>query len=130
MKRDPNPPDEFDVALGRTIRARRRSLRLSQEKLAAQCGVTLQQVFKYERGDNRVSISRLFKIAKALGCRPGDLIELADVMVAFSPDEPVIDVLLQLPETPELLLMFTNLSPVAREKLVQLLTEVASSQTT
>ncbi|WP_375461128.1 helix-turn-helix domain-containing protein [uncultured Enterovirga sp.] len=50
-------------------------LGLSQTKLADAIGVTFQQVQKYENGINRVSGSRLAKIAVALGCRPSDLVD-------------------------------------------------------
>jgi transcriptional regulator with XRE-family HTH domain len=57
-------------ALDKTIGARVRKLRmvrgLSQEKLAEQLGITFQQVQKYEQGSNRISVSRLVHISKAL----------------------------------------------------------------
>ena len=40
---------------------------MSQEKLAAAINLTFQQVQKYERGSNRVSASKLYEIASALG---------------------------------------------------------------
>jgi len=64
----------FDVALGARIRDRRRSLKMSQSKLGDRLGVTFQQVQKYERGANRVSISSLVLISEALGCTVGDLL--------------------------------------------------------
>lgn len=39
---------------------------MSQGRLGAAVGVTMQQVQKYERGSNRISASRLEKIAAAL----------------------------------------------------------------
>src|SRR4051794_16759476 len=39
---------------------------MSQEKLADQLGLTFQQVQKYEKGANRISVSRLIEIAKIL----------------------------------------------------------------
>jgi transcriptional regulator with XRE-family HTH domain len=41
-------------------------LGLSQEELAKSIGLTFQQVQKYERGTNRISVSRLLDISKAL----------------------------------------------------------------
>ena len=40
---------------------------MSQDRLAKAVGVTFQQVQKYEKGTNRVSASRLYRIAEALG---------------------------------------------------------------
>jgi len=67
-------PHDTDVAFGSRIRLRRRQLGLSQDQLAQRAGVTFQQVQKYERGTNRVSISRALLIAQALDCRLVDLI--------------------------------------------------------
>ncbi len=39
---------------------------MSQDELAKSCGITFQQVQKYERGTNRISVSRLTEIASAL----------------------------------------------------------------
>jgi transcriptional regulator with XRE-family HTH domain len=66
---------ETDVVVGARIRARRVSLGLSQQQLAAKVGVTYQQLHKYEHGINRVSASRLQDIAQALGITVGSLFE-------------------------------------------------------
>lgn len=55
-----------DFEVGVRIRLRRRELGLSQEELAVAVGVTCQQIQKYERGENRVSASRLWEIGRAL----------------------------------------------------------------
>lgn len=51
-----NPVDSH---VGKQLRAIRTKLGVTQERLAAELGVTFQQVQKYERGTNRVSASRL-----------------------------------------------------------------------
>lgn len=61
-------PEAIDIAAGHIIRQRRRQISMSQEALAEACGVSFQQIQKYENGSNRVSISRLYQIANALGC--------------------------------------------------------------
>lgn len=68
-------PHPLDVALGRNIRLRRKSLGMSQSALGEAVGLTFQQVQKYERGKNRVSFSKLAGIAGALQCRISDLID-------------------------------------------------------
>ncbi|MEI7931435.1 MAG: helix-turn-helix domain-containing protein [Alphaproteobacteria bacterium] len=62
-EKSPNP---VDLYVGGRIRMRRRSLGVSQEKLAEDLGLTFQQVQKYERGANRVSASKLYEIARSL----------------------------------------------------------------
>jgi len=75
MSRIPNPdgPDILDIAMGQRIRERRRALGIAQKDLAAEVGVTFQQVQKYERGANRISYSRLAAIARVLNCRVAEL---------------------------------------------------------
>lgn len=64
-KRTTNP-DPIDVHVGVRLRLRRNLLGLSQEKLSKVCGLTFQQIQKYERGVNRMGASRLYQIAKEL----------------------------------------------------------------
>jgi transcriptional regulator with XRE-family HTH domain len=46
---------------------RRMMVGMSQEKLGEACGVTFQQVQKYEKGTNRIGASRLQQISTILG---------------------------------------------------------------
>lgn len=55
-----------DHHIGKRIRARRKQMDMSQQKLAAVLGVSFPQIQKYEQGDNRVSASRLYEIACVL----------------------------------------------------------------
>jgi len=55
-----------DTHVGRRLRARRRLLGLTQEKLAQAVDIRFQQIQKYESGANRISASRLWALAKAL----------------------------------------------------------------
>jgi len=52
--------------LGRAIRVRRRMMDLTLADLAFSCGVTFQQVHKYESGLCSLSASQLWAIAQAL----------------------------------------------------------------
>lgn len=60
---DPNP---IDVHVGFRMKLRRTALGWSQEKLAARLGLTFQQVQKYERGQNRISASRMWDVSKTM----------------------------------------------------------------
>ncbi|WP_273719201.1 MULTISPECIES: helix-turn-helix domain-containing protein [Bartonella] len=55
-----------DISIGKRIRHRRMSMRLSQKELGNHLGVSFQQIQKYEKGFNRVSAGRLQEIAKLL----------------------------------------------------------------
>ena len=61
------PIESIDVVIGKRLRALRNALKISQGKLGEEVGISFQQVQKYERGANRISASRLYTIAKALG---------------------------------------------------------------
>lgn len=63
----------IDLHVARQIERRRKARSMTQTDLARASGVTFQQIQKYERGVNRVSAARLYHIAIALDCAPGDL---------------------------------------------------------
>lgn len=65
-KHGPRSANPVDVHVGTRVRLRRQVLKMSQEKLGDQLGVTFQQVQKYERGANRIGASRLWKISDVL----------------------------------------------------------------
>jgi transcriptional regulator with XRE-family HTH domain len=48
------------------LRQRRIALGISQEQLGAELGLTFQQIQKYEKGQNRISAGRLYKLAVIL----------------------------------------------------------------
>ena len=56
-----------DVHVGTRIRQQRWLVGMTQQQLAELVGIKFQQIQKYETGMNRVSASRLWEIADALG---------------------------------------------------------------
>ena len=56
-----------DEHVGSRIRALRKQQRMTQQQLAGELELTFQQIQKYERGTNRVSASKLYETAIALG---------------------------------------------------------------
>jgi transcriptional regulator with XRE-family HTH domain len=60
-----NTPD--DKRVSERIRAARKSAGMTQMALAEVLGVTFQQIQKYEKGANRVTVGRLQPLARALG---------------------------------------------------------------
>ncbi len=114
----------MDIALGAAVRIRRRTIGISQEALAEQCGVSFQQIQKYENGANRISFSRLVQIARALKCRVVDLMDVLD-----GPDRETtgdLDLLTRMrtPGAVELLAAYERMAPEARTSLVTLLRAV------
>lgn len=63
-------PDPIDAFVGTRIALRRTAMGLSQTSLAQRLGVSFQQLQKYETGVNRISASRLHRLASVLGASP------------------------------------------------------------
>jgi transcriptional regulator with XRE-family HTH domain len=119
-------PDTLDVAIGAAIRLRRKQLKISQDMLAERCGVTFQQVQKYENGANRVSFSRLVQIAHALGLRVSDLVGDIDQAAGFSPAETALLTNLGVSGATELIEDFARLSPQLRHRVRDLVRDMAN----
>jgi transcriptional regulator with XRE-family HTH domain len=121
-------PDTLDVAIGASIRLRRKQAGISQEMLAEKCNVSFQQVQKYENGVNRVSFSRLVQIAHALGLRVSELVGDIDEAVGLNPAEATILADLGVTGATEMLRDFACLSPPLRGRVRDLVREIADSQ--
>lgn len=72
---DARTTTNVDQRLGQRIRSRRLELGMSQQELAERLGLTFQQVQKYEKGANRVAVSRLVNIAAALDAPPASFLD-------------------------------------------------------
>ena len=59
-------PQDVDRHVGSRVRMQRMLVGMSQEKLGEACGITFQQIQKYEKGMNRMGASRLHQIARFL----------------------------------------------------------------
>jgi transcriptional regulator with XRE-family HTH domain len=106
-------PHYVDLHVGGRIRSRRKAERLSLEALAAELGVTHQQMQKYETGANRITVSTLFQIAVALRTEVGEfLAELPSPAVVAKLDARARDELerfLASPGGPDLMAAFITL---------------------
>jgi transcriptional regulator with XRE-family HTH domain len=118
----------MDIALGAAVRIRRKSLGISQEALAEQCGVSFQQVQKYENGANRISFSRLLQIARALRCRVVDLMDVLDAPDRDNPSDLDLLARLRTPGAVELLAAYEHLNGESRAALVGLLRTLTAQQ--
>ena len=63
---DVKSPNGVDQMVGAMVRVARKEMKMSQEELGKQLGLTFQQVQKYEKGVNRISAGRLFEFARIL----------------------------------------------------------------
>lgn len=75
---------EIDQAIGILIRKARTEAGVSQIALADRIGVTFQQIQKYEKGTNRVSVSALVLICSALS------VSISTFVSRFEDDEPAL----------------------------------------
>lgn len=66
--------DKHLVQLGAAIRARRTALELSQEALADYAEIDRSHMGKIERGERNVTFLNIARIAKAIQCKPSDLL--------------------------------------------------------
>ena len=71
-----------DAHVGKRIRHRRWMVGMTQQQLAEKVGIKFQQIQKYETGMNRVSASRLWDVADALGV-PNSIVRSADDVTAL-----------------------------------------------
>jgi transcriptional regulator with XRE-family HTH domain len=113
-------PDPMDIALGAAVRIRRRTIGLSQEALAEQCGVSFQQIQKYENGSNRISFSRLVQVARALRCRVTDLMDVFDGADSETAEDLDLLTRMRVPGAVELLTGFEKLTPEVRGSVLNL----------
>jgi len=117
-------PDAIDRLVGRNIRIQRLAKGLSQTDLAAQLGVSFQQVQKYERGANRIGAGRLVRIAGTLDVSLLTLFEGIDG--AHGPDGPSPQALLAQPLHLSLVQAFSRLEDgEVRRALVSLVRQMA-----
>ncbi len=122
-------PHIVDVVVGAAIRQRRKSLGMSQEQLGQALGLTFQQIQKYERGSNRISASKLYEAATALGVSIAFFFR--DVRPADTGSDPVGDdaavtSFMHSNEGVQLSEAFPKISqPTLRRKLVDLVCSIA-----
>lgn len=67
MQTKPKAPTDTDREMGLLLRHRRKQIGLTQADVGAALHVSMQQVQKYECGQDRISAASLFKVAQLLG---------------------------------------------------------------
>lgn len=78
------------MTLGEYIKAKRKSLGLSAEQLAEQCGVAPSTVYRWENGDTeKIPSGQLKELAKSLGVRPSELIDDEKILIKLPHLGPV-----------------------------------------
>jgi transcriptional regulator with XRE-family HTH domain len=124
----------IDKEIGSRMRMRRVSIGMSQEKLGDMLGLTFQQVQKYEKGTNRISVGRLVDIAKILSVDihfffNGIKSVKADMGFAEEASPPYISEVMSTPEGLQLIRTFTSIkSAKVRKSIVHLLSAIAAQE--
>lgn len=128
MLNSPKNPNQIDINVGARIRLQRKRLGLSQSKLAAQLGITFQQIQKYEKGMNRVGASRLQAIAAVFDVPVAIFFE--DSASTESQGEAPENDLTQFLGTPEAIALNTAFAKIGdselRRKVLALVKSIAS----
>jgi transcriptional regulator with XRE-family HTH domain len=82
--------DPIDVQLGARVRKLRIEHGFSQAELGARVGLSFQQIQKYERGKNRISVATLIRICGELEVSPGQMLEeIVEKIASGAAAEPV-----------------------------------------
>ncbi|MEN0652926.1 MULTISPECIES: helix-turn-helix domain-containing protein [Hyphobacterium] len=113
MKRNPREANQIDEHVGSRVRLRRQLLKMSQEKLGEELGVTFQQVQKYERGSNRIGASRLWSLSHVLDVPVTfffDGLSAAKGGLAESDQSPIVYDFIQSPDGVALAQAFSRIS--------------------
>lgn len=77
-----NTDREKEIEIGRIVHELRLMRGMSRKEIAKEIGVTQQQLQKYEKGENKISVSRLIEIALVLDL-PIDAI-MSEILLALS----------------------------------------------
>jgi transcriptional regulator with XRE-family HTH domain len=80
-------PDPVDVSAGNALRVWRKARGYSQTQLGDALGISFQQVQKYERGANRISLSTAHRACKFLGIDIPRLFEGAEALEDAASDD-------------------------------------------
>jgi len=69
------------AAFGQALRQHRLAVGLSQEQLGLESGVQRNFISLIETGQNQPTITTIFKLAKALGMKPSNLVAAAEKLL-------------------------------------------------
>lgn len=65
----------IEARIGKALKLKRVDADMSQTELAKRVGMSPQQIHQYEKGLNRLPVSRLIEFSDVLGFKPGEFVE-------------------------------------------------------
>jgi transcriptional regulator with XRE-family HTH domain len=118
----------MDALVGSRLRSRRKQLRISQERLGKEIGVSFQQVQKYENGTNRIGAGRLAEISKVLDVPVAYFFTGSSGSAAADGDRADAKAILSEPGATELLQAYAQIGSLAlRNAVVRLARDLAGN---
>jgi len=108
-------PDLANRTISRNIRLHRLARKMTQVELGAALGISFQQVQKYETGRNRVSSSRLLRIAHILNV---DVLTLLGGAEGFANGGPELVELIAEPQALKLATIFASIEDAELRRAV------------
>lgn len=127
---DERAANAVDRKVGQRVRSRRLEIGMSQERLAELLGVTFQQVQKYEKGVNRIAVSRLWDISVALELPVNRFFESVATRGVAENRQEYVDDALATPEGAQLMALFASIkSPKVRRKVLELVRTLTEEDT-
>lgn len=123
---DERAANAVDKKVGQRVRSRRLEIGMSQERLAELLGVTFQQVQKYEKGVNRIAVSRLLDIATALEISASRFFDGLEKRGVAEDSTDYVNDALATPEGAQLMALFAGIkSQKVRRRVLDLVKAVA-----
>ena len=128
---DERAANAIDRKVGQRVRSRRLEIGMSQERLAEMLGVTFQQVQKYEKGVNRIAVSRMWDISVALEMPVSRFFEGVGVRGVAEGRQEYVDDALATPEGAQLMTLFASIkSQKLRRKVLELVKTLTEDEAT
>ncbi|PIZ33539.1 MAG: hypothetical protein COY39_02285 [Alphaproteobacteria bacterium CG_4_10_14_0_8_um_filter_37_21] len=122
----------IDLHISQAIKVRRQFLNLTQKSIAVQLSVSMQQLQKYENGQNKVSASKLIELSKILKFSLATIFSEYETYGANTLQDPSVQ-----PETikqtnfqKEASRLFSKIqNPKTQQKAINMLTLIALEET-
>lgn len=115
MKKNTIKVTNRDQEIGSALKLKRIQKGFTGKKVAQALGISLQQLQKYEKGTNRIAISRFEKYCEVLGLFPGDFFKEGPHAVFVTSEE------IGERELTTLYKLYNALSPQCRKGVINLL---------